>query len=419
MVFCPSTSSRDYSSLRVRADQSQLREMSRLPDEHHADAGRVVAKGPLLTLLLLVAVTFLDLRILAALLPSVTASLRTTSGTVGLAMTSQAFAFGTGQLLLGPLGDRLGRVRVMRVAALGFGASVILSAAAHDTIQFVAARMLVGAFSGAIAPLTIAFIGDTYDYELRQAALGRMAVMTAVAFTLSVTLGGLVTQFVSWRAMLVGIGALGIALSGRLFLFRDLPPIKAASAASRARGFAEILSQARARRVYTLIFLEGILLWGSMNYLGTHMRNRYGLGQFATGNTLAVMGLGMILSGLSIGRVRRAISERGVAAAGGACLGIGFGLLVPVSPLICSLAGLLVIGAGSVALISTLQARATALSGTARGTATSLFALSRFLGFAIGAAVMGRIFDHGFERAGLAGVATALAIVGAVAARPS
>lgn len=385
-----------------------------MPIEPQRDAGGA-ARAPILTLLVLVAVTFLDLRILAALLPSVTESLDTTPGAVGFAMMSQAFAFATGQLVFGPLGDRYGRVRVMRVAALGFGASLILSAVASDTIQFVAGRMLVGAFSGAIAPLTVAYIGDTYEYEVRQAALGRMAVVIAIAFTLSASLGGLVTQLVSWRAMLIGIAALGIVLALRLFFVTHHVPANVASPV----GFAQILAQPRARRIYGLIFFEGLLLWGTTNYLGVYIHDRHHLDTFATGNVLAVMGLGMILAGLSIGRLRRALTERGVAGAGGLCLGIGFGLVIPAWSLVSCIAGVLLIGVGSIALISTLQVRATALSGAARGKATALFALHRFIGFSIGAAVMGRIFDRGLAEAGFAGVAVALVIVGGVAARES
>ena len=377
------------------------------------------AKMSLWTLLVLVAVTFLDLRILSTLLPSVTASLHTTAGKVGFAVTSQALAFATGQLVFGPLGDRFGRLRIARIAALGFGASVALSAGATTNFQFIVGRMFVGWFAGAIAPLTIAYIGDTFAYEVRQSALGRMAVMIAIAFAFSASLGGLVAQLVSWRAMLVGIGAIGLLLAGALFRVVPAPPTQVQAHGSTLRGFYEILSQARARRVYALVLFEGVFLWGSTNYLGVYVHDRYHLDAFATGSALAVMGIGMIAVGLSIGPLRRAITERGVAGFGGACMAIGFGLVIPAWHLTSCLIGLLLIGIGSIALISTLQVRATALSGKARGKAVALFALHRFIGFSIGALVIGRLFDHGLAQQCLAAVAIGLAVVGIVAARES
>jgi MFS transporter, YNFM family, putative membrane transport protein len=382
-------------------------------------SGAAATNAPLRTLLVLVAVTFLDLRILATLLPSITASLQTTAGKVGFAITGQALAFATGQLVFGPLGDRFGRPRVASVAALGFGISVLLSAGATTALQFVLGRVLVGWFSGAIAPLTIAYIGDVFAYEARQAALGRMGVMIAIAFASSASLGGLVTQVVSWRAALSGIGLVGIVLAGALFAAASAPPAPVPAGASTWRGFYEILSQARARRVYALVFCEGVFLWGATNYLGLYLHDRYHLGALATGNALAMMGLGMLAAGLSVGPLRRTVAERGLAGLGGLCGGLGFGLVIAAWHLVSCLVGLFLIGGGSIALISTLQVRATALSGQARGKAVALFALHRFVGFSIGALAIGRLFDRGLQAQSLGVVAVGLALVGIAAARES
>ena len=63
-------------------------------------------------------VVSVDLRIIAPVLPSIAGSLHATAGGVGLAMTSYALAYGSGQLVYGPLSDRRGRVPVVRLAAL-------------------------------------------------------------------------------------------------------------------------------------------------------------------------------------------------------------------------------------------------------------------------------------------------------------
>jgi predicted MFS family arabinose efflux permease len=243
--------------------------------------------------------------------------------------------------------------------------------------------------------------------------------MIAIAFALSASLGGLVTQIISWRVMLVGIGATGIVLAGVLFFAVRTPPVQVQAATSTLRGFYEILSQARARRVYALVFFEGVFLWGVTNYLGLYVHGRYHLDAFATGSALAVMGTGMFVVGLLIGPLRRAITERGVAGFGGACAAIGLGLVIPAWHLASCLLGLLLLGVGSIALISTLQVRATALSGRARGKAVALFALHRFVGFSIGALVIGRLFDRGLQAQSLGAVAIGLALVGIVAARES
>ncbi len=109
-------------------------------------------------LALLFALTFLaavDVRIIAPVLPSIAGSLGDTPGAVGLAMSTYALSYGTGQLVYGPLSDRFGRIGVIRVAGLLFSLCTVLSASAQTTWQFIAARLLAGAFAGAVLPLTL------------------------------------------------------------------------------------------------------------------------------------------------------------------------------------------------------------------------------------------------------------------------
>jgi MFS family permease len=131
-------------------------------------------RSPALSLAFLVSV---DLRIIAPVLPSITESLRATAGAIGLPMTSYAFAYGAGQLAYGPLSDRHGRVAVVRVAALGWSVCTALSALSISTWQFVAVRLLAGAFAGAVIPLTIVYIGDTVEYDRRQVMVARFSII--------------------------------------------------------------------------------------------------------------------------------------------------------------------------------------------------------------------------------------------------
>jgi predicted MFS family arabinose efflux permease len=384
-----------------------------------APATRWSTRTTLRVLLTLAFVTHVDLRILAPAVPSIARSLHATPGGVGLAMTSYALAFGAGQLLFGPLADRLGRVRIIRFAAIGFGLSAITSAFAQETWQFIAIRMLVGAFSGAIVPLTLAYIGDTHVYEKRQAAVARVAIVNSVAFALSAVIGGFVTQFVSWRVMLAGTGAVALLPGLLLFTYRSPTGSTApapSSPSDRWARYVGLLRQRRNLRVYSLIFLEGFLLWGAATYLGVFIQRRFGLDQLGTGALLAVMGVGTMVTGGLLGWLRRHLSENALVAMGGALLSTGFTLLIPRGSLLVCGIGLYLIGAGFIALVSTLQVRATELDSSARGTAMSLFALSRYLGVAVGTAALGRVFDAGFDKLMLTGVAMGLGLIGCAAA---
>jgi MFS family permease len=209
-------------------------------------------------LFVLAFVVSVDLRIIAPVLPSLAESLRATSGGVGLAMTSYALAYGSGQLLYGPLSDRHGRVPVVRLAALGWSVCTALSALSTTTWQFVVVRLLAGAFAGSVIPLTLVYIGDTVEYARRQAVMGRFSIVTSAGLAFSAAIGGMVAYLLSWRAMLIAYAAVGILPAA--FLWRVPPdrPARDPGEIEPVARFVDFLRDPFARTVYlAMAFCSG------------------------------------------------------------------------------------------------------------------------------------------------------------------
>jgi predicted MFS family arabinose efflux permease len=370
-------------------------------------------------LLLLFTLAFLvsvDVRILAPVLPSIATSFGATAGATGLAMTTYSLAYGTGQLVYGPLSDRFGRIAVIRTAALGFSACSVLSALSLTTWQFVAARLLAGAFAGAVIPLTIVYIGDTYAYTERQVAIARFAVVTSAGLAFSASIGGMVAYLVSWRAMLAGYGLLALVPVWLMFSLGAGRPPRGAGAGERVVRYMDFLTDPRALLVYVLIFAEGFLCWGAVTYLGAFAQRRLGLDQLQIGLLIALFGVGTMVGGSLMAPFRRRLSENALAGTGGFLMSAAFFVLIPRWPWPAFAASMLMLGLGFVGLHSTLQLRGTEISSTARGKAFSLFAFNLFTGIAVGTAVLGRLVDAGLDDTMLAVSGVGLALVAAAAA---
>lgn len=373
-------------------------------------------------LFLLAFVVSVDQRIIAPVLPSIAASLHATAGGVGLAMTSYAFAYSASQLVYGGLSDRYGRVRVVRLAAIGFCACTVLSALATSPWLFVAARLLAGACAAAVIPLTLVYIGDTVDYARRQVVVGRFSVVTSAGLAFSAAIGGAVAYFASWRAMLIGYAVVALLPSALLWRIGADPRRRSAAEAEPVARFIDFLLDPFARAVYCCIFAEGFLLWGAMTYLGAYAATHYGLDQLGVGLLIALFGVGTMAGGASMGPLRRRLSERALAGLGGALMGAALLMITPGAatrpgawPLFA--AAMLVLGLGLVGLHTTLQVHGTEISAAARGKAFSLFPASLFSGVAAGTAAMGALVDAGGERAMLAICGVGLIAVGMVTAR--
>jgi predicted MFS family arabinose efflux permease len=371
---------------------------------------------PLLLLFTLAFLVSVDLRIMAPVLPSIAASLGATAGAAGLAMTSYSLAYGSGQLVYGPLSDRFGRIAVVRAAALGFSACSVLAALSLNIWQFVAARLLAGAFAGAVIPLTLVYIGDSYEYTERQVALARFAVVTSAGLAFSASIGGMVAYLVSWRAMLAGYGLLALVPVGLMFSLGEARPRRDAGAGMRVVRYMDFLIDPRALLVYALVFVEGFLCWGAVTYLGDFAHRRHGLDQLQIGLLIALFGVGTMAGGALMAPFRRRLSENALAGTGGLLMSASFFVLIPHWPWPAFAASMLMLGLGFVGLHSTLQLRGTEISATARGKAFSLFAFSLFTGIAVGTAALGRLVDAGHDDAMLAVSGGGLALVGAAAA---
>lgn len=371
------------------------------------------------TLPLLTALAFLvqvDVRMMTPLLPTMAASLGTGVAAMGLAMTLYMLPYGLCQFAYGPLADRFGGVRVIRVAAIGFGVGTLLTGQARHVLVLDAARLVTGMFAGAVIPLTLAHIGATVPYQARQGALGRFAAVTSTAQSLAAAIGGTVTHFVSWRVLYIGIGVL--ALVPALLLFRATPaPAAGAPRAGGGLAYRAVLGRRAARILYALVAFEGVFLWGGFTYLGAVAVARFGLNALEVGLLLALYGVATLAGGVSMARIRAVVPERHLAAAGGALKGAGYLLMIPRGPLGLFALGVVMLGLGYIALHTTLQTRATELAPEARGTAVALFAFALFLGGAAGAAAFGPLVDHGGHRVFLATCGLSLLGLGGVAAR--
>ena len=98
------------------------------------------------------------------------------------ALLASAFAlpFALIQPILGPVGDALGKRRVMVIAIAVLTILLAACAAAPDLDSLMVLRALTGLAAGGLNPLAIALVSDTAPAEGRQVALSRL-VACAIA----------------------------------------------------------------------------------------------------------------------------------------------------------------------------------------------------------------------------------------------
>lgn len=142
-------------------------------------------------------------------LPEVAAEMRVGEATAQLTISFMMFGAAFGQLVVGPLSDRIGR----RVPVL-IGASLHIAASAavllgSGIVTFLGLRLLQGVGAAALGVCAQAFIRDRYTGATAAAALSRLLLVIGVAPLFAPSIGGLIAAAVGWRAVFGVLAGLG------------------------------------------------------------------------------------------------------------------------------------------------------------------------------------------------------------------
>jgi len=358
------------------------------------------SQGPGAGLAALAAAAFLvslDRSIFAPLLPAIARDLQTTIGIAGLAVTAYVLPYGFFQLFYGPVADRAGKIAVVRWAVLVFAAGTALCGLATGVPLLILLRAVTGACAAAVIPLSLAYIGDVVPYGRRQSTVATLMGVTALGAALSTAVGGIVGNFLSWRALFGAYGALSLAVTAALFLVPAGPPPVPAPSGPGA-GFdryRRVLRSDRARLLYLLVALEGLFVQGGFTYLGAYLQSRFGLDYLAIGLLLSLYGGATLLASRVLPRVLPRLREQGLILLGGLLIGAGFLVLAPLPDWRLFPLAMIAMGVGFSFFHSTLQVRATELVPALRGTSVALFAFALFMGAGVGTAAMGGLASGG------------------------
>jgi predicted MFS family arabinose efflux permease len=353
----------------------------------------VVAKQVVLPIGLLAAAGFLSsagARVIDPLLSAVASDFHVSIAEVSIVIAAFTLPYGMNQILLGPIGDRFGKLRVMLGALLGYSLATLGCALSPTLASLTFCRVLAGASSAGLIPVCLAYIGDSVPYEDRQATLGRFLTGVTVALMVAGPIGGAFGEYVSWRGvfMLLSAAALCtcIVLAIRL---RALPDRRHDGATFHINNYVMLLGHSEARALLLLTIVEGALFAGSFPFLAPYLHAQFGLTYEAIGLVLATFGLGAFVYTRWAKQLVKGLGESGMVLAGGGLIAIAVavGMASPYWEVFIPVE--LALGAGYLLLHGVLQARATELLPDARATSVASFVFMLFLGQAVGALAIG------------------------------
>jgi len=187
-------------------------------DPHHARRWLILGVLSLAQLMVV-----LDATVVNIALPSAQHALAFSDNNRQWIVTAYSLAFGSLLLLGGRMADLFGRKRVFLIGLAGFAAASALGGAATGFGMLVVARAVQGGFGALLAPASLALLTTTFiDAKERAKAFGIYGAIAGGGAALGLLLGGVLTEYLSWRwCMYVNIALAIPAIIGTLALLAD------------------------------------------------------------------------------------------------------------------------------------------------------------------------------------------------------
>ncbi|MFD1383194.1 DHA2 family efflux MFS transporter permease subunit [Rhodanobacter aciditrophus] len=141
----------------------------------------------------------LDTTIANVALPHMQGSMGATQDQISWVLTSYIVAAAICMPLTGFISARFGRKRLFLWSVIGFTVTSILCGMAQSLNQIILFRLLQGVFGASLVPLSQSILLDSYPREKHGSAMAMWGVGVMVGPILGPFLGGLLTEYYSWR----------------------------------------------------------------------------------------------------------------------------------------------------------------------------------------------------------------------------
>ncbi|WP_438354057.1 multidrug effflux MFS transporter [Microbacterium sp. CJ88] len=348
---------------------------------------------------------------------------QTTATAIQLTLTGTMLGFGIGQLIVGPLSDKVGRrVPLLAVTALHVVASVA-AALAPSLLLLGGARVLMGMGAAAGGVVAMAIVRDLFGGRRLVVMLSRLALVSGVAPVAAPLVGSALLVVMPWRGIFVVLAAYGLVmLVAALFLVPEtLPPARRSEKGSTTvlQRYKSVLSD----RVFLgVLVIGGMTFSGLFSYLSSSsflFQSTFGFNAQEYGLLFAVNSLGVVTGVQFASRLAARFGPQWVMAYSTGVMAVAASAIIVLDQLGAGLWGvmipLFVFMTACGFTFPCVQVLALDRHGKAAGTAASLIGAVNFGVAGLISPIVGWVArDAGITATTMAAVMTGCAIVGLV-----
>jgi MFS transporter, DHA1 family, multidrug resistance protein len=330
-------------------------------------------------------------------MPDIATALAAPPAHVLLTISVYLAGFGLGQIVHGPLSDRVGRKPVIILSFAIYCAATLVCLLSTSIAMLIAGRFLQAIGVSGSVVVVRAVVRDMYEGARAGRQLSSMGMLMGFAPILAPLAGGMLQTVFGWRAGFVFLIALG-ALAGYL-AWRFLPETHHRREAASLSGLASAYRRVATHPVFLANLAVGTLAYGGLfSWIAGSpfvLRDIFGYSPMAYAFAYAASCVGFVAgSSLATRLVMRWGLDRTAGAGTAACalagLGVVLGAIVSVEAILIASAALYLFGLGLVQ--AQLMAAALTPFPNDAGTASALIGFAQqcagaFVGTIVGALI--------------------------------
>lgn len=331
-------------------------------------------------------------RITDPLVADIARAYAVTAQDAALLSTAFALPYALVQPILGPIGDAIGKRRVIMTGLFILAIMLVGSAVAPTFGALLAFRVASGAAAGSVMPVTLAMIGDAVPMAQRQVALSRLLTFAITGQILGGAVAGPVAALFGWRGVLALCAVISFAAASMLLLQGRRGPAEPwvrFDLAIALRRYRAIVTNPVALTLYASVSIEGALVFGVFPFIAPLLIAR-GIGDTTeAGLTVGAFGIGGLVYTFLARHILRALGQGRMVMLGGALGATAFLSLAWAAHFPLVLLGGLLLGTGFYMIHNSIQTRVTEVAPQARASAVALHACSFFTGQSLGPVLFG------------------------------
>ncbi|WP_040163999.1 multidrug effflux MFS transporter [Microbacterium gorillae] len=222
-----------------------------------------------------------------------------TEAAIQLTLTGTMIGFGLGQLIVGPLSDKVGR-RVPLLVATGLHILASAAAAFAPTLLLLGfSRVLMGMGAAAGSVVAMAIVRDLFGGKRLVVMLSRLALVSGVAPVAAPLIGSALLSVMPWRGIFVVLALYGVVmLVSSLFGLPETLPKERRGGAGTGTVWQRYRSVLTDRVFLGVLVIGGMTFSGLFSYLSASsflFQETYGFTPLQYGVVFAANSVGIVL----------------------------------------------------------------------------------------------------------------------------